>query len=253
MRIAIIEDSLSYREILKGKVEKTDWDVDFFVNASDFGRVSLSSYDVIVADYHLPSINGRDLIRSLSTKTSAQMFLMGDSTSNFEEEDVHNDRIKGLINKEDPENVIAELRYIDSKIKLKDLMEKERNILGSIFPTNGFSMDTDNDTAIIEIHELLSQASKDKILRQFNENSIKNLILSFSIGGVVSSPYLGLIIFLFKEIKNRGGKMAFINTNNRELIEQIKMCNLSMLFPIFNSIEEARRYIKEETGMRASP
>lgn len=247
MRIAIIEGDSDYREAIKDKVKETEWDVDLFVSASDFGRSSLSKYDVIIASFNLPAVNGRDLIKGVASKTTAQMFLMGYPSDNFHnEEDLNNERIKGLIDKSDLNNIISELKYIDSKLKLKSLMEKERNKLISIFPTNGFKIENKDGIAIIHIHELLRQPSKEKLLKNLDESGINKVVLSFELTGTVSSPYLGLIIFLYKEMKQRNGSLVFWDAHNDKiLVEQLHLCNLSLMVPIYAQLSKAIEHLKK--------
>ena len=63
MKVAIIEDDREYLDSLK-KVGQ-GWQIDFFSDSADFGKVSLKQYSVIIADQSLPTIKGRDLLKSV--------------------------------------------------------------------------------------------------------------------------------------------------------------------------------------------
>jgi len=124
MKVALIENGDSFHKDLKKVSSELGWEISHFNNSIELERTNLNKYDVILTDLNLPVINGRDLIKSIATKTRAQIFLMT-SYGKFIEEDVKNDRIKGLINKDDPESLIDCLKYADIKIRLNKIIETE--------------------------------------------------------------------------------------------------------------------------------
>ena len=76
MRIAIIEDDLNYQKSIHKVLSSTRWEYTCFNSSLDFGKAVLKEFDVIISDYHLPRISGRELLKSISDKTSAELFLM---------------------------------------------------------------------------------------------------------------------------------------------------------------------------------
>jgi len=122
MNIAIIEDDLSIRSNLIGLLGNTGWAVDFFDSATAFGKAKIHKYNVIITDLSLYPIDGRQILQSIVSKTDAELFLMG--TGNFLESDVLNENINGLINKNNPEDFIDKIRYVDIKIRIKNASEK---------------------------------------------------------------------------------------------------------------------------------
>lgn len=239
MQVAVIEDNVSFQNFLKNALETNDWHTDFFSSPSEFGRVKLEKYDVILVDYHLPNINGRDLIKSISDKTKAEILLMSET---FEEEDKENQNIKGLFHKEqDIEHVIDQLKYIDAKIRINKCMEEEKEVLENL-AFNGYSIEKDNDIAIIGIKEPLSKESKDIILRKMKE--FKKIIFSFLEKKIVPSIMLGDLTFLYKEFIKRKCKITFFNESKSiDLKTLLVNCSLDKLFPIFDSLEEAKSYL----------
>jgi len=142
MKVAIIEEDSSYIERLRKAAEPYSWDIEFFNSSSDFGKAKLDQFDVIISDFNLSFINGRNLIKSISYKTSAQIFLMSGKNDSFAEEDIQNERIKGLIDKSNTENVIDHIKYADTKIRIKKLIEKEQNKLDDMMKsTNGYILE----------------------------------------------------------------------------------------------------------------
>jgi len=140
MKIAVIEDSSTYKNVLKKIIkETTSWEVDFFSDASHFGReAKLSDYSIIIIDFHLPGINGRELLKSISNKTKAQLALMTSKTEWISEEDLNNGTISTIIEKMPPNKVIDSLKYLEAKAMINKYTEtEEKNMEEMINLTNG--------------------------------------------------------------------------------------------------------------------
>lgn len=133
MKVAIIEENKIYLDALKKITRSCSWEIDFFESSEEFGKVILEEYSVIIADQDLSTIQGRDLLKTIAKKTSAELFLM---CSGFQKEDVLNGSIAGLIDKGRPQNVIDQLKYIHSKLKVTKLMENESDELEELINGN---------------------------------------------------------------------------------------------------------------------
>jgi hypothetical protein len=238
MKVAIIEQNSLIRKRIRELTKETDWNVNFFISPSEFGHTHLDYYDVIVSDHDLPGTNGRDLIKSISRKTEAEMILLGNS---FNDEDVYNHKIKGLINKNNIEEIIEHLKYINVKLRLKNMVEEENKNLNDIVPTNGFDLKIKNDIIIIELKEILSESSRRKIEGEIKETDLKKAILLLPSNKKVSSTYIEMVIFVYKILKDIKGRLVFVSRGDETLKEQIEMCNLSLLVPTADSIEDAIR------------
>lgn len=126
MRIAIIEDNISYQNVLKDKIDEYNInnlldkiEPDFFIDSTDFGTADLPSYKIIIANVYLPSIIGTKLMDGIKDKTDADLALMS-SKNGWVSEDIKKDiRIKTFIDKKDPNNIISWLRYMQSRRKIK--------------------------------------------------------------------------------------------------------------------------------------
>jgi len=140
MKVAIIEDSRTYQKILNEIIERTTkWEVDFFSDASHFGRdADLKEYSIIIADFYLPGINGRDLIKTLSKKTRAEFALMSSRKKWVSDDDLNDEKISTIIDKTVTGNVIDALKYLDAKKRINDCMETEEKNMEEINSiTNG--------------------------------------------------------------------------------------------------------------------
>lgn len=129
MKVAIIENDRATKEKLKNTIKQFNWDINFFINSAEFSHRHLNDYDIIIFDNKLKGINGQDLIKSISSKTDAELILLGDS---FNDEDINNQKIKALVNKNDINNMIKHLNYINIKLRIKNLIAKESEKLKNI-------------------------------------------------------------------------------------------------------------------------
>lgn len=245
MKVAIIEDNRSYQKLIRSIAKHFDWDVDYFFNATDFGRAPITKYDVIVTDYELPVINGRELIKSIASKTTAQILLMSDFSESFIDEDIKNERIKGLIDKGNPQSIVSELKYVDSKLKLKSVMEHEKDNLESIFPTNGYSLKETGGVCLVTMAQAPTERTRNRLLEEVSKNGTHKIVLSFSGKEIANSPYLSFIIFLHKKLKKLSGHLV-LWTNDELLIDQMKLCKLTLMIPILGTFKKAISYLKRQ-------
>lgn len=127
MKVAIIVDSLNFQKILNVIIkETTQWDVDFFSDASHFGKdAKLKDYSIIITDFYLPGMNGRELIKSISNKTSAQLAIMSSESNWVSDADLEDKKISTIIDKTVPNNIVDALKYLGAKKEISDCMEIE--------------------------------------------------------------------------------------------------------------------------------
>jgi len=118
MKIAIIEDDSKFVSIIKSKIEDHTWKILYFKDTKHLGKANIKTFDVIICDFMLSEMSGRDLINSIAHKTNAQLFLMSAVPNSFTEEDVENENIVGLIDRSNPNNLIEQLNYIRTKLKI---------------------------------------------------------------------------------------------------------------------------------------
>ena len=247
MKIAIIGNRNGSTRELREALKNPKWYVDFFNDSLDFGQSKLGDYEVVIANKDLPSMSGRRLIKNIAMKTSAQFFIMSDDSSNFDEDDVHDPRIKGFLNVANIPGMVDHLKYIDAKLRINRLMEVESEKFGEIIPSNGFDINKENGILYLVIYMYLSPASKKKVISRIKKEKCPKLLVSIDTCEKISSPYLGLLITIYKEIKSLGGKIVYLNDPEKEALEEsMKMCNLDTLFPIFREKEKAIEYLTDE-------
>lgn len=243
MHIAIIEDDESYLDLLKKSINEFNWEIDFFRNSKEFGKSDLKSYDVVVSDFELPTISGRDLINSIADKTSAQFFLMG---NNFSEEDVENENIVGLIEKDDPSIIVDQLKYTDAKLRINKCIEVENGKYKDLIENNGYRLEIKDGIIMIGISNVLSEKSKERIMREIEKTNLYKGVVFFPEKNSVPSEFLGELAYFYNYFKLRKGKIVFWNVTSSDLLaEQVRMCCLDKLFPIFNRLEDAIKFLKK--------
>lgn len=235
MKIAIIEENLSRLRDLNNIVSNK-WKVDFFQTSQDFGRANLANYDVVVADCSLPTMQGRDLIKSILDKTHAQMLLMSDSSSVFSKEDIENESINGFI--DSPQTLMDQLSYLDSKIRISKLMEQESDRINGML-SNGFSLSIKDEVGVLDIKNLPGEATLTRMEKEILAVKVKGIVVCFQ-SSIINSLHLGVLVLLYKKMKIYKIKMAFWNRSGDSHVEQLmKDCNLDQLYGIFPSMDQA--------------
>jgi len=125
MKIAIIVNDDKAIYYLQDAINKTaDWDVSFFSDSQGFGMFDVSYFNVIIASYDLPSINGQDLLQAIHEKTSADLYLLCDSVDCISKTDLSRNYIKGVI-KKDVLSIINKLHYLETKYRIKEMISTE--------------------------------------------------------------------------------------------------------------------------------
>lgn len=238
MRIAIIEDDESLVNGLSELLKKEDWEVDFFKGSSDFGQTALHLYDVILSDLTLHPIDGRELLNTLAKKTPAELLLMNDGT--FKEEDLHNDAIKGLIDKTSLPNVIDKLHYIDVKLRIKKLALTEQEKIEDLYISGSYSIEKIDKSISLVVIKDINETALSK-LREFFDITEDDIVLTFKNSAYLSSRQLGIIASFYNILKKRNRKLTYWNeTKSPKLLELFNMCQLSKIVPIVDDPKVCR-------------
>ena len=243
MNIAIIEDDATFRSLLQVMLDDPKWHVNLFEDATDFGKADATQFDVIISDYNLPTMNGRDLLNAVYSKTSAELFLMSADSTIFSGQDVNSQHITGFIDKGKPNSIIEQLKYVDAKIRINKNIEFEKDRFDSLSNDNSYSLEVKHDVMIVGISSILTLLDKENILQEAKKHNYKGIVF-FPSKHSVPSIFLGEIVFFYKKFKSNNGRLVFWNpTKSKDIVSQLKACNLDKLFLIFEDIEEAITYL----------
>lgn len=247
MKIAIIESDRFFKLKLKQLFKYTDWNIKFYTNSTEFSKAKLFSLNVIIADQNLPGISGRELLHSIHDKTSADLYLMSASLKCFCEEDDQNDYIKGLL-KKDPKVIIDKLQYIETKLRINQLIEKEdKNLNEIVINANGYSFEIKGNVAFIGFKRLLSPDSKKNLFNKIQNSKINKAIVSYPNKTQLGTKYYGQLLDLCKFFKYHEGKLAFWNINENEIIRKnLRNCKLDKIISIFNNTEKAIEFLNNQ-------
>lgn len=242
MKIAIIESDEKFAELLRRKVLEENWFLEFFSSTSAFGQVNLNDYDVIVCSEELPSMSGKSLIKTISKKTSAELVIMGNSF-NLTEDEIFDENITGFVNKNNPDELIEKLRYLESKTRIFQFIENENEIAfdmnNAVGKENAFDIELRKDVMILSIHSMLDDDEKDYVVTKFDKKKMTKCIICFS-SIRVTSVILGLLAFFYKALRFRKGKLVFWNKlKSPTLMTQIQDCRLDKIIPVFDSLKDA--------------
>ena len=246
MKVAVIEHDEIFISQLEVLCKDFEWEVDFFITTVEFGEISLEIYDVVIADLDLPNLSGRELIRSISKKTDAQLFLLGET--DFTEEDVDNCQIAGLIDKENVNEVVKHLKYIDAKLRINESVKKEFDKYNDILKKkDSFSIEIKDDVILIGISTLLTDRAKIKIIEEIEKMEKIRGVIFFPKKKFVPSAFLCELAYFYKVFTSRKGAVVFWNaTDSATITEQLKICRLDTLFPIFVDLDKAIEFLHKK-------
>jgi len=235
MNVAVIENDSNHIEMLKHEISNLG-QFDFFYNSIEFGKSDLDKYDVIIADYSLNTISGKDLIRSVSSKSKAQFFLMNSVSERFSEEDVENEHIAGLIIKDDIDSFKEHLRYIDVKLRINKILEENKNKYeGLLINEESYEIEEFEDYISVTLFDQVNE--RKRITEEIEKTEKYNVLVSFGNMTHIGSLLLSELVFLYSYIKSKKGKMIFLDTYNYTNI--LHLCNLDQIFLIINKKEDA--------------
>jgi len=123
MKIALIEDNEDDAYFFKRAINNR-WETDYFIDSKEFGlKADLKSYDVIIVDFNLPVVDGRQILKSIGNKSSAEKAIISHNMDWFMGEDVHETGFANFFDKGKLDEVVEWLSYVESKIKINKCNE----------------------------------------------------------------------------------------------------------------------------------
>lgn len=243
MKIAIIvsDDKLIY--YLKKAIKQiNDWDASFFFNSQMFGGSDISHFNVIIASFYLPTIDGQALLQSIHKKTSADLYLLCDSIGCISKADISHNYIKGVI-KKDVVSIMSKLQYLETKYKIQEMISTEdKNMNDIVARANGYSFEIQKGIAFISVKRLLSEESKTGLLQKIDNAHVNKAIVSYPDRDLLHTMHCGQIFDIYKYLFINGGRMAFCNSENRS-VDVLHECKIDKIMPIFENQEEAVQFL----------
>ena len=242
MKIAVITDDAEYVHALRA-FKKPGWNIRFFKGPAEFGKTRLNQYSVIIADQSLSPTSGRAILKAISYKTGAELFLMTNGI--FKEEDAHDNNINGFIDKKDPKELEDSLKYVDSKLQVKRLAWKSKTSYRTIL-SNGFNLRVKGRIALVEISKTLSEESKKDLGRELDALDVNGAVISFPGVKALTNDHMRLLFFIHGIFNPKHERVAFWNSEGIKRLEnRLELSNLGSTVPIFETLDDAIDYLEE--------
>ena len=245
MRIAIIDNNKSFTKNLQQYFVKEEWTTWFFnTSESLLSNMKKDTFDVIIADPLLPGMSGRELLFKLK-EDKAELCLMTSNPQLFTESDVKSDHIKNLLKKE-PLIIVNKLRYIESKIRIKNLLNKENeNVKNMVIGLNGYTFEVQKSTVSIGLNRLLSYEGKIRLYNKIKEANINNAIVSYPNKDSITTRECKELLEISKFFVKTNRKMVFLNSKKYPIINSIlKDCKLDKVIPLFEDSKKAIEFVE---------
>lgn len=136
MRILIIEDEKSLRNILEKRLKDAGYSVDTCDNGED-GKYFIEStdYDAVLLDIMIPKIDGLTLLRYIREKQNKTPVMLLTAKDSIE------DRVKGLDYGAD-DYLIKPFSFDELLARLRVLMRRQYNNVTNTFEIGGLTLDT---------------------------------------------------------------------------------------------------------------
>jgi anti-anti-sigma factor len=117
--------------------------------------------------------------------------------------------------------------------------------------TSLFETRREGDTLVIspaanlgELDSLGITAAAGGVLRLWQTLPVRNVVLDFWRTDYVGAAALGLLVQLWKAVRDRGGRMALCNVSDH-LCEILNVCHLDRLWPVYPSHKAALTAVTE--------
>lgn len=219
MKIAILDSDVAFVNDLKSKLSIRDW----HITVVDSNNKDCSMYDAVLIG---ESVDKKQL------DCDADFALIGKPS----EEVVQDDSINAIIDKDDIEEIIDWLKYVDAKLRIKRNTEIKINLKKVIITT---------DLPLIKVSDF-TVGEKQKAFDKAKECDFKCIVYFDENLKTLYSVHLNQLIILWKHIvKDNSGKMVLWKAGrNGEIDEKFKLCRLDALIPYFDKLDDAANYVK---------
>lgn len=250
MRIAMIGEDILFpanvRSTIDNKIKEKGWQIDRYENVNKFVSEN-NDYDVVLIDQAVEYKNKNYLSDKFLGKDTDVAILNGTSSLGSDRRLVHNTQINALIDKNDPEDILSWLNYVDVKHRLTHRIKKDSGIYSEIVSnTNGCTFDIKDGVSVLGISRLMTPNRIDTITKSIEATNNKVVIYFSDEVKEITSKYFGLILtFWEKIVKERKGKMTFwLKDKEDDVIHKANSFCINELFPCFIELDDAIRYLK---------
>ncbi|RLG45546.1 MAG: hypothetical protein DRN81_01120 [Thermoproteota archaeon] len=245
MRVAIIGGDNKFLYYLKERLASDvdgNWDILFFKDSHDFGKIDIKIFNAIIAYSKTNPMSGFELLKSIREKTDADLYLMCDTVECLSQLKSSHNFISGIV-LNDVERIIDKFRYLETKYRLQNMIAAEgESINRAVVSANGYSFEINNDIAFIEIKRVLYEENKSGIINKLQDACVNKAIVSYPDRDYIEISHCSQIFEIYKSLSKNGGKMAFCNTNHNKA-DIFNECKMDQIIPIFENKEEAVEFL----------
>jgi len=251
MKIAILEDDKDILFKIRPQVENI-FDVSFYVDVNMFINECLN-FDVALID-------NKFVNKEVIDKISEYKLEIGVLNKNGKV-DYDDKRIALFLDTKDIEDLGEKLKYFEAKIRINNLLDLEQKTLKNMQKITSKECSREKDeieeekittllncsyfleikegVAVLEIKDAISKNERIDIFSVIK--SIDYRLAVFFNMNSVSSVNLGTIVFLWKEIKEKNGKMIYWDKNkNIKTVSLLRLCKIDKILEIVNSFDEVK-------------
>ncbi|HEX2527110.1 MAG TPA: response regulator transcription factor [Geminicoccus sp.] len=145
MRILLIEDHPTLRDVTAGHLASRGFVVDAFANARDaLAAVAVASYDAVILDLGLPDMDGMDLLAEIRARTRRRLPALIASAR-----DALPDRIRGLDAGAD-DYLVKPFDLLELEARLRAVLRRPGERAEDLLRSGGLEIDTVARTAAVD-------------------------------------------------------------------------------------------------------
>jgi anti-anti-sigma regulatory factor len=254
MKIAILEDDKDILLKIKSQVENV-FDVNYFVDTNKLIEECFNFDVVLIANKFV----NKEVIDKISEYKLEIGVLNKNGKLDFDDE-----HISLFLDAKDIEQLGEKLKYFDAKIRINGLLDIEQKSLNKMQKLTtkveclrtkskteieqekittilncSYFLEIKESVAVLEIREIIS---RDEITDVFSviKNVDYKLAIYFSMN-TVSSSHLGTLVSLWKQIKEKNGKLIYWNKKNDDhIVSLFELCKIDKIIEIVSSFEEVK-------------
>jgi hypothetical protein len=255
MKIAVLTQDDKILDRIKQKIGSI-FDVSFYQDFSYFFK-EYHNFDLVLLDKAFVT----NEILEIVSRNNLEIGVLSKGKIDFD-----NEKIAIILDQEEIDKIEEKIRYFETKIRIKNLVDVEQRNLNRIqrltaktdfwflrkqknqeffekIINNYFYVNIKEGVFIIEIRDVLRDkqiAELSNLLQQHNFKAAIYFGLSF-----ITSNHLATLISIWKIVKANNGKIVYWNKlNERKIISFMKLCNLENIIKVYNDFESVKKEIK---------
>jgi hypothetical protein len=257
MKIAVIEDDNNIVVKIQQKIDNDNFELCYYQDTDMFLN-NIQSFDLVLIDNKFIT---KDLVHKISGY-KLEIGLINNGNLDFDDE-----HIAIVLDNEGLDQISEKLKYFETKIRIKNLVDIEEKTLDSMqklsirsdflktkqkenqeflkkIIKSSYYFEIQDNIAILEIRDLIAEFERNEILA--NLKHVNYRVAAYFSSNRVTSRHLGILANLWKDVKSKKGKVVYWNKqNDSHIISVLKLCKLDNIIPIIDSFDDVKKKLKE--------